>query len=158
MRRTSATTVVAVLLFVISTLSATRVFGQESFDAQTLKGISAVQVAIEDLSDSAKALGLDEETIQTDVELKLRRAGMRVSSTPASPFVYISVTVVGGASVIRIELNQSARLLLSGELWTVTTWSQTYLEVNSTTDSVRGHIKDLADAFLNDWLSVNPKK
>ena len=158
MRRAPAATVLVVPLFVIWMLSGSSAFGQESLDARTLKGISAVQVAIEDLSDSAQALGLDEGTIQTDVELELRRAGMRISSTPASPFVYVSVSVVGGASSIRIELNQSARLLLSGELWTVTTWSQSYLEVNSTGDSVRSHVKDLVDAFLNDWHSVNPKK
>jgi hypothetical protein len=156
MRVVPATAVLAVLL--IATLQASRAFGQESLDANTLKGISEVQVAVGDLSDSAQALGLEEETIQTAIELQLRRAGMRVSSTPVGAFVYISVTVVGRASAIRVELNQSARLLLSGEVWTVTTWSKDYLEENSTAESVRSHFKDIVDAFLNDWLSVNPKK
>jgi len=157
MRRVRAVTAVLAVLFLVSMLSGSRACGQESLDANTLKGIRAVQVAIEDLSDSAQALGLEEETLQTDVELKLRRAGLRVSSTPVGAFVYISVSVVDGASAIRVELNQSARLLLSGETWTVTTWSQGYLEANSTAASIRSHVKDLVDAFVNDWLSVNPK-
>jgi len=157
MRVVPATAVLAVL-FIFSTLSGSRAFAQESLDANTLKGIGAVQVAIGDLSDSAQALGLEEEAIQTDVELQLRRAGMRVSSTPVGAFVYLSVSVVGKASAIRVELNQSARLLLSGEVWTVTTWSKDYLEANSTAESVRSRFKELVDAFLNDWLSVNRKK
>jgi hypothetical protein len=44
----------------------------------TLKGIGAVAVLVEYLPTGAKTLGLTEETIQTDVELKLRLAGMRV--------------------------------------------------------------------------------
>jgi len=156
MRVVPATAVLAV--FLISTLNASRAFGQESLDANTLKGISEVQVAIGDLSDSAQALGLEEENIQTDIEVQLRRAGLRVSSTPVGAFIYVSVSVVGKASAIRVELNQSARLLLSGEVWTVTTWSKDYLEANSTAELVRSHFKDIVDAFLNDWLSVNPKK
>jgi len=156
MRVVPATAVLAVLF--ISGLNASRAFGQESLDANTLKGIGEVQVAIGDLSDSAQALGLEEENIQTDIEVQLRRAGLRVSSTPVGAFIYVSVSVVGKASAIRVELNQSARLLLSGEVWTVTTWSKDYLEANSTAESVRSHFKDIVDAFLNDWLSVNPKK
>ena len=156
MRVVPATALLAVLF--ISAFSASRAFGQESLDANTLKGISEVQVAIGDLSDSAQALGLEEENIQTDIELQLRRGGLRVSSTPVGAFIYVSVSVVGKASAIRVELNQSARLLLSGEVWTVTTWSKDYLEANSTAESVRSHFKDIVDAFLNDWLSVNPKK
>ena len=156
MKVVPATAVLAMLF--ISTLYASRAFGQESLDANTLKGISEVQVAVGDLSDSAQALGLEEEAVQTDIELQLRRAGMRVSSTPVGAFVYVSVSVVGRVSSIRVELNQSARLLLSGEVWTVTTWSKDYLEANSTAESVRSHFKDIVDAFLNDWLSVNPKK
>jgi hypothetical protein len=41
----------------------------------TLKGISALSVLVEELPDSAKALGLTSDTLQTDVELKLRLAG-----------------------------------------------------------------------------------
>jgi len=156
MRVVPATAVLAVLF--ISTLNGSRAFGQESLDASTLKGISEVQVAVGDLSDSAQAFGLEEEAMQTDVELQLRRAGMRVSSTPVGAFVYVSVSVVGKSSVIRVELNQSARLLLSGEVWTVTTWSKDYLEADSTVESVRSHFKDIVDAFVKDWLSVNPKK
>ena len=47
-------------------------------DRQTLAGITAVKVVIEDLPSDALNLGLIRESIQTDVELKLRLAGMRI--------------------------------------------------------------------------------
>jgi hypothetical protein len=62
-------------------------------DAAILRGISAVGVLIEGLPDGAKVLGLSEDMIKTDVELKLRLAGMRVTTMedalnlPGSPYL-----------------------------------------------------------------------
>jgi hypothetical protein len=50
-------------------------------------------VLIEGLPDGAKVLGLSEDMIKTDVELKLRLAGMRVTTMedalnlPGSPYL-----------------------------------------------------------------------
>jgi len=72
-------TIVAAMLFVIPMIIGSRALGQESsvtLDVKSLKGIDAVQVVI-DLSDTGKVSDLDKYTIRTDVELKLRAAGMR---------------------------------------------------------------------------------
>lgn len=148
-------------------LSGSAAFGQEAPPGpgvNTLKGISGVQVVIEDLSDSAKALGLEKETIQTDVELKLRLAGIRVLSeqennnTPGSPSLYVNVRVVRSAAAVAVELKQSVRLVRNGELALGTTWSVGGVGTNLTAESIRRHIQDYLDEFLNAWLSVNPKK
>jgi hypothetical protein len=156
---------VAMLLLIVSMLSGSRAYGQGSpATANTLKGLSGVQVLIEELNDAAKALGLDTAAIQTDVELKLRMAGLRVlsdeeeRSTPDRPWLYVNVNVVGKAAAIGVNFNQTARLARTGETASVTTWSRTGLATNPTAESVRNQIKDYVDAFLNDWLSANPKK
>jgi hypothetical protein len=135
---------------------------------ETLKGISAVSVVVEDLPpDSAKILGLSKETIQTDVELKLRLGGIRVVTEkegmrlPGSPAVYINVNLADDlrAAHIDIELQQNA-LLERNNLWAprITTWSTSILVSNPNLQGIRDFLKDHVDKFLNAWLSVNPKK
>src|SRR6516164_5754387 len=77
---------------------------------RTLKGITAVNVLVEKLPSGAQVLGVTEEAIRTDVELKLRLAGMRVvtesesSDQPGSPFIYVLLEVTDSARAAHIEL------------------------------------------------------
>jgi len=160
--------VLAAVLLIVPLTSGNRAFGRGSsshFGVKSLKGIGAVRVVVEDLDDDAKALGLDEQTIQTDAELKLRLAGMRVLSDAewivalGQPYLYLRVTATGGAAAYEVALCQNARLGRNGDLAAgVITWSQLSADSNPTAAGVRNGIKDLVDTFLNDWLSVNPKK
>jgi hypothetical protein len=133
----------------------------------TLKGISTVAVIVEQLHDEAKVLGLTTEMIQTDVELKLLLAGMRVVTQkeimnfPGSPFVYVNVQLAGNfkAASIDLYLSQNAQLERNGQSATaVVTWFRSAIGTDPTAQDVRNMTKDLADQFLNAWLSVNPKK
>jgi hypothetical protein len=133
----------------------------------TLKGISALNVRIADLSEDAKVLGLTKDAIQTDVELKLRLAGMRVVTMeedfnlPGTPFLYINVNLTDTtkAGHIEVELRQNAQLERNGQLaLAVTTWRTGGIFANTTAQHIRDSIKDSVDEFLNAWLSVNPKK
>jgi hypothetical protein len=133
----------------------------------SLKGISSLSVLIENLPDGAKVLGLTKESIQTDVELKLRLAGIRVLTPEedykvlGSPYLYVDLNLTNSAQAasIEVELHQDARLDLNGQpAIGVTTWDTGYLVSNPTAQGVRDRIKDLVDKFLNVWLSVNPKK
>lgn len=133
----------------------------------TLKGISALNVRVANLSDGAKLLGLTKETIQTDVELKLRLAGMRVVTQeedfklPGMPFlwVYVNLTDVADAAHIQIELRQNAQLERNGErAISVATWRGGAVIANPSLQTIRDDVKDSVDTFLNAWLSVNPKK
>ena len=126
---------------------------------------AAVWVVVEGLPDDAKKLGLSEETIQTDVELKLRLAGMRVVTEQeglkltGGPHLYVNVNVVGLAARIDVELLQNASLERTGQ-WAaaVSTWDVGFLSSNPSGEYIRDRTKDLVDQFLNAWLSVNPKK
>jgi hypothetical protein len=136
--------------------------GSDDQDArQTLVGITTVAVFIQDLPEAAAKLGLTKDAIQTDVELKLRLAGMRIDPTTRE-YLDVEVNVVdsGRAASIDVELYQPVTLvrepsiLLAG----APTWSTGSLRMNSSAQGIRDSIKDKADAFLNAWLSVNPKK
>jgi hypothetical protein len=133
----------------------------------TLKGIRALFVLVEDLPDGAKTLGLTKEAIQTDIEPKLRLAGIRVVTQedgrklPGAPFLYVDAHVMpsGEAANIDVELHQDVLLKRKDDLAVVvSTWSVGYLMSNPTAQAIRDAIKDQVDTFLNAWLSVNPKK
>lgn len=137
---------------------------QASFQVPTLKGIDTIFVDVEDLSDHAK-LNLTKEAIQTDVELKLRLAGMRVVTVdegvklPGSPYLYVNVIVPEEAKAVNIavDLVQDVLLVRNGQFATgVTTWNSDTLITNANAQEIRNIIKDHVDKFLNDWLSVNP--
>ena len=77
MHRRLATMCLAVTI-AVGTTSSPVVAQDNNFSRATLKGISIVPVVVENLPPGASALGLTKDVIQTDVELKLRLAGMRV--------------------------------------------------------------------------------
>jgi len=177
MRRAPVTAVLGAVLFIISSLIGSRAFGQNSSDSRSptvvsdeplrvvmgkagesagaQKGIAAVYLIVPDLSYDAKALGLDRETIETDVQLQLRLAGVRVLSeqqslsNPGNPYLYVDVSVAGCAAAIAVELRQNARLERNGKrAMAVTTWSAMFLETNPTAKNLRGLVKDQIDQFL----------
>jgi hypothetical protein len=132
----------------------------------TLKGIDAIYVVVEELPDGAKALGLTKEATQTDVELKLRLAGMRVVTKsewfrlPGNPYLYVTINMTKGATAaaIAVALNQNVLLERNSAAASgATTWSKEGVLSNPDAQFVRDRTKDLVDEFLNAWLSVNPK-
>ena len=132
----------------------------------TLKGIDSVGVVVEVLPEGAKTLGLTEEMIRNDVELKLRLAGLgvvskrEITNLPGGTYLYVNVTVTKGtlASSIDLELVQDVRLERNGQSIPATTWSVGRVAANENAQEIRDDIKDHVDNFLNAWLSVNPKK
>jgi hypothetical protein len=148
-------------------LTSPYVRAQDNPDTVTLKGIAAVWVMVQDLPDGAKLLGLSKGAMQTDVELKLRLAGIRVVTQeeglklPGSPFVFVYLNLTNNADVaeIRVELSQNARLERNGQLApAVGTWWRGVITAHPTSQDINNRIEDLTDQFLTAWLSVNPKK
>ena len=138
-----------------------------------LTGLKGVFVLVKELDPDASKIGLTKETIQRDVELKLRMAGIQTLtqqerySEPGKPFLYINlnVTNISDSFVynIFVELMQKVRLVrMPGLVHTGITWSKGstgQVGRNKMPEQViRNRIKHLVDAFLNDYQSVNPKK
>jgi hypothetical protein len=149
-------------------ISPTLVAAQDSqYSNVTLKGIDSLSVTVEPLGEAAKTLGLTEETIKTDVELKLRLAGVQVvtkeegAKLSGQPRLYVNITVppLGNAACINVVLPQNALLERNGEFaFGIATWSAGVVTSSGSAQHIRDVTKDVVDRFLNAWLSVNPKK
>jgi hypothetical protein len=140
-------------------------------DTKSLQGLQGMEVIVEELGSEIEQAGLHRTAIQTDVELKLRLAGITVLSReerlsqPGTPYLYINPTVVlGGEAVyygISCELHQRVTLARNESISTsASTWfiGMTGGIRISGLQTIRDRIKDEVDTFINDYLSVNPKK
>jgi hypothetical protein len=156
------------MVLLVAASAATAV--DDELSRRSLKGLKGVEVVVESLKAEAERDGLDETSIQTDVELKLRLAGIAVLTkeerlaAPGTPFLYINVNTQSGslyAYSISVQLEQDVRLDRDPSTRiSATTWSVTSVGTvgrNNLRD-VRDSIKDIVDIFINAYLSVNPKK
>ena len=81
----------------------------------TLKGIKAVKVVVRDLHPDAEADGLTAGQLRTDVELRLRKAGITVSAS-AKASINVTVNTSGRESgwyffVMEVSLTQPVALV-----------------------------------------------
>ena len=144
----------------------------------TLRGLPGLDVVVEGLTTEAEKDGLRGSDIQTEVELQLRLAGIRVLPKDAMPYVYVNVNTVKGsdglyAYALRVEVKQSVRLGL-GPTWSAdrpasedgdqiahaVTWAVGSVGRIGAAKlrEVRDQVKDDVNKLINDWLTVNPKK
>lgn len=141
----------------------------KNYDRDTLRGITSVPVLIEQLDPDAISHGLTSDQLQTDVELRLRKAGLPVPNTLGSGsrlYVDVSLMKTGeldGLYVVYCEVSfHQAAFVVSNNVYTmVPTWSSSdigFATGDRLAPSVRSRIADLVDKFLNAYLSVNPKK
>ncbi len=135
----------------------------------TLKGISGVHVRVEFFHEDAQRAGFNEQTFQTDVELKLRLAGIKVQTqkewfaTPGTPYLYLNVISFheqrgeNAAFNISLELKEQVSLVRNPATRVfATTWSDGKLGYGDL-QYARDSVKDVVDQFINAWLSVNPQ-
>jgi hypothetical protein len=78
------------LLFSLAT---TLAFGDESNSVQSLRGWRDFDVIVEKLNPDIQLDGLATEQLRTDVELKLRLAGVHVLN-PLGPYLYVNATTL----------------------------------------------------------------
>ena len=132
---------------------------------QTLKGLKGVAVVVEQLDAEEERAGLTKATIQTDVELKLRLAGIPVLTQSGVPYLYVQVSVLPRSDGywpfhINVEFNQ---IVLLDRDRTIVGYASTWSEVlfggvgEANVRILRDTTKDLVDQFINAYLSVNPK-
>jgi hypothetical protein len=139
----------------------------------SLAGLTGVTVVVEGMRPDAEREGLRQSTLQTDVELKLRQAGIRVLTeaerilTPGIPRLYLNVNTmlrdeIGAfAFSINLRLMQKVRLdrnpIIVSEGTTWSTGSVGTVGVRELA-TVRESIRDQVDEFINAYLAANPKR
>ncbi len=162
---------VLVILFLI-TLPIVGIADFNESERATLEGIKGIYV-VEKISPEAEKDGLTGDLVRTDVELQLRKSGIRVLTkkewleAPGRPYLYVRVFALKYEEMplysvdITVAINQLVRLNRDLTVSSVAvTWSN---EVNGIVEdkkmkaSVREQLKNLVDKFINDYLAVNPK-
>ncbi len=132
----------------------------------SLKGLREIRVRVEHIGEDLIRAGFRKETFQTDVELKLRLAGIKVINAlgAQNAYLYVNVNTSANASEqrapfsINVQLIQSIILTRDQTIWSAApTWSRSAAGTGNV-EYVRKQVEDLVDIFLNAWLSVNPRQ
>jgi len=162
--------------------------GASESRAEPLRGLTGVCVRVEHLSEGAKLEGLDERSIQTAAEQKLRQAGIAVltpaqaAQEPGSPILYVFVNTKllfypTGVTfdpagrpynnppyvvMVTVGLLQDVMSVRDPKLrlHEAKTWDAGYLRSldPSALKQAASTVGDLVDGFIADWKTVNPKK
>jgi hypothetical protein len=144
------------------------------YSRRSLRGLGAVYVVVEDLDADATETGLTVADLQTDVELRLRQAGVKVVDNGTASHLYVNVQMMpwrwanhtpanGISMALQLELDQSVTLARDPSIWlpSAATWSVSMLAVSPPSNArhdCRDRVKDLVDMFLNAYLEQNPKQ
>jgi hypothetical protein len=141
----------------------------------SLKGLRWIRVSIRLAStNDLKGFGVTEDTLRTDVELKLREAGLPITSDAdvlkrGGAFLCVVLTVVspkeaeGSAFAYNLEVHveQPASLMRDPSIIDplAVTWSTgvTGFLGGERIRAIRDTLGDLTNKFLNAYLSVNPR-
>ncbi|MFQ5875317.1 MAG: hypothetical protein ACE5JL_16175 [Dehalococcoidia bacterium] len=143
-------------------------------ESRTLSGLFGVEVVVENIKPEAERDGLTRAALQTDVELRLRQAGIRVLTktqglrTPGRPWLYLNVSTLkrsdgsyayhaslGLKEYVRLERAPS-RVELA-ETWQTLGIIGT-VGIQRLHTVVREAVRDMVDAFINAYLAANPKR
>jgi hypothetical protein len=135
----------------------------------SLVGIKALSIMIaSDTTLEPLHPHLTEAQIRTDVELRLRKAGVSVVGieNPHHATVVIDVNALRSTDGLcvfdfSVEIWQSATVDRNNQKFSATTWGpKGYLGLDSkirgAAETIRKELGDYIDEFLNDYLTANP--
>lgn len=133
-----------------------------------LKGLTGVVVEVGGNFNDLSKDGLYEDTIQTDIELQLRKAGITVVPSSravlTTPRLYAFVDALKinddfYVCNLRLELLEDAVVIRDRRRAATTSWGRIQM-ISVGIDNlrkVRNWMIDITDAFANDYLAANPK-
>jgi len=151
----------------------------EKFGVSTLHGLTGVRLIVlysafateMDRSTEIAIAGLDKSTLQTQVELELRKAGIKIVEVEnvEAPLLYIEVTLAGVKDTlyyfkVRVELIEEVELIRDRKLHTFSrTWplfDTPHVGIAGRLTLVQGIKNDVDNQirqFCNEYLAANPK-
>jgi hypothetical protein len=151
-------------------LLAASVSSAQSFQRAGLQGVNAMKVVIEDLLPETADTGLTVEQLRADVELRLRKSGIRVvdESDAAAPWLYLQLPAFKNkqfnfyAASVSLEFRRLGTFGTGKEQVSVlaSVWSNSMLTVQPSRDfrtTARDIVAQIVDMFINDYLAANPK-
>jgi hypothetical protein len=133
-----------------------------------LKGHQSIGVIVEELTSEIENKGITRAQIQADVELALRKAGIKVDNNSPSA-LYLNASImrtktsegieIGLAYDIQLSFQQPATLSVNKSIDIVTTWNKGVLATTGRDNfrAIRDDINDYVSQFINDFLAANQK-
>lgn len=133
-----------------------------------LKGVDGVRVEIKRLKPEIERDGLFRSTLQTDAELKLQMAGVKVISAddeadkPNVPCLYLNLDALKCSLgyVYRIQLSLREMVTLARK--PVKTLGTTYrtaerFGISTNLSEIREDAREVVDDFIKAWMEANSK-
>jgi hypothetical protein len=158
----------------ISGLLSKSIAADSESERATLKGINGVSVSVDSFGADSTEIergGLTRAQLQIDIELRLRLAGIKVLTekewldAPGNPMLVLSLLIHGEKprdfNVCSYDLDffQTTTLQRDPLIHSFTsTWSIGGMVGYGKPEYFRNLVKDKTDAFINAYLSVNPKE
>jgi len=135
----------------------------------SLRGLKGVYVKVEKIDSEIEKDGLTKNRIRKDVELKLRKAGIKTLSrdkwliATGSPYLYVNVNVMKLRASkeyiysVNIALRQNVYPVREPiEVIGATTWSiGGIVGITYNLNKIRSSVKGQIDKFIKTYLSVN---
>ena len=163
--------VVAILLIFASKSPASAIDSKSN--RATLRGLEGVAVLVEQFSPEVEKEGLVKNRLQTELELKLRMAGIKVLTkeeclkTPGEPYLYVNINV----NIAKTESDiypYSIDVLLIQKVSLARDPNQATYAVTWSTGGVgsigkpilsqlQNSVEEILDVFVKAFLSENPK-
>ena len=91
---------VKLMVFLLMMVCVSNVYAESEYNIESLRGLKGVLVILEKLTEDIEKDGLSRSSIQTDVELKLRLAGIKIFTVeewhkePGRPFLSVYVNSI----------------------------------------------------------------
>ncbi|MFC1489811.1 hypothetical protein ACFL6K_01245 [Candidatus Latescibacterota bacterium] len=165
---------VMMVLLILMMVFVSDVFSQalNNEEIKSLKGLKSVFVIVEALSSDVEKDGLKQSQIKTEVELKLRMAGIKVQNEdewfnePWAPFLQVSVTPLKNEAISNYSYSFGVSLYQYVVLTSDTdiiipaiTWQSISLGIVGSRNVaiIRNLVEEKIDMFINDYLTANPK-
>lgn len=106
-------------------------------------------------------IGLTEERIRTNCELRLRRMGLEPVSTGTDEFLAVGVDIFFNIMVVRLTFNRGVLFYGNERTYfsTATTWRGGYFGTHGNSqERVLNTLAQAFDSFLNEYLKANQKQ
>jgi len=135
------------------------------------KGLGPIAVVVQDIDPEAVREDFNVSVIKNDVEVELRKAGIRVVDrselTDASgrPYLFVVIHLVKGSLNTftyhtELRFHQNASMTRNPDVvLSVPTWSRsvTGMERANKMMSVRDKIREMLMVYINEYLAANPR-
>lgn len=139
----------------------------------TLQGLNSIGVLVEKLPSEVEKGGLIRNQLQSEVELKLRNAGIRVltreecSHTPGEPYLYININInitkteseiypynIDAMFIQKVSLLRNPKKISYAVTWSTGGIGSIHKQLLS---QLRDSVNDIVDIFIKNYLNENPK-